>query len=54
MKKILVAIAPVMALAATASVVRIEGKEGSWRLTRDGKEYFIRGGGGGGFGVFIR
>ncbi len=46
MKKILVAIAPVMALAATASVVRIEGKEGSWRLTRDGKEYFIRGGGG--------
>lgn len=54
MKKILVAIAPVMALAATASVVRIEGKEGSWRLTRDGKEYFIRGGGGGGSKALLK
>ncbi len=54
MKKILVAIALVMALAATASVVRIEGKEGSWRLTRDGKEYFIRGGGGGGSKALLK
>ncbi len=54
MKKILVAIAPVMALAATASVVRIEGNEGSWRLTRDGKEYFIRGGGGGGSKALLK
>ena len=34
------------AVAASASVVRIEGSKGSWRMTRNGEEYFIRGAGG--------
>ena len=42
-----VCVASVAALAA-GSVVRIEGSEGAWRLTRNVKPYFINGGGGGG------
>ena len=38
----------------SAAVVRIEGSEGSWRLTRNGEPYFIRGGGGGGSKALLR
>ena len=36
------------------SVVRIEGSTGAWRLTFNGKPYFIRGGGGGGSKALLK
>lgn len=33
---------------AAGSVVKIEGSEGTWRLTFNGRPYFVRGAGGGG------
>ena len=36
------------------SVVKIEGGEGSWRLTLNGKPYFIKGGGGGGSKALLK
>ena len=47
-------LAVLLAFVAQAAVVRIEGKEGSWRLTRDGKPYFVRGGGGGGSKALLK
>ena len=42
------------ALYGAGSVVKIEGGEGSWRLTLNGKPYFIKGGGGGGSKALLR
>ena len=50
MKKIMSAFACAYALSFTslfASVVRVSGSDGAWRLEVDGKPYFIRGAGGG-------
>ncbi|MBQ3746108.1 MAG: hypothetical protein II863_01700, partial [Kiritimatiellae bacterium] len=42
------------ALYGAGSVVKIEGGEGSWHLTLNGKPYFINGGGGGGSKALLR
>ena len=42
------------ALYGAGSVVKIEGGEGSWRLTLNGKPYFIKGGGGGGSKALLK
>ena len=58
MKKTLIAfLLPVCAATAlygAGSVVKIEGGEGSWRLTLNGKPYFIKGGGGGGSKALLK
>ena len=39
---------------AAGSVVKIEGSEGAWHLTFNGKPYFINGGGGGGSKALLK
>ena len=43
-----------LAASAAGSVVKITGSEGAWRLTFNGKPYFIQGGGGGGSKALLK
>lgn len=43
-----------VSLHGAGSVVRIEGSTGAWRLTFNGKPYFIKGGGGGGSKALLK
>ncbi len=56
MKNQLIAVAAFAAALSlqAGSVVRIEGSEGAWHLTFNGKPYFINGGGGGGSKTLLR
>ena len=57
MKKTIIALLSVCAaisLHGAGSVVRIEGSTGAWRLTFNGKPYFIKGGGGGGSKALLK
>ena len=50
----LVACSASLASLAAGSVVKIEGAEGAWRLTFNGRPYFVQGGGGGGSKALLR